>query len=121
MQRKEALVCCQGMIDNPDHWLTAVRRFAVAIVLKISYGLEVDGPSSRWIRLAENAANAVGKSGAPASSIMDRFPASKDSCCSVSLSVQEDSNQTVIHSSLFPGLASVHGEAAVRPHLEICH
>ncbi|AEO62931.1 uncharacterized protein THITE_154420 [Thermothielavioides terrestris NRRL 8126] len=77
MQRKEALVCCQGMIDNPDHWLTAVRRFAVAIVLKISYGLEVDGPSSRWIRLAENAANAVGKSGAPASSIMDRFPATR--------------------------------------------
>ncbi|SPQ21574.1 f2ac1eeb-b7f6-445d-8e4b-e27435fa4e97 [Thermothielavioides terrestris] len=77
MQRKEALVCCQGMIDNPDHWLTAVRRFAVAIVLKIAYGLEVDGPSSRWIRLAENAANAVGKSGAPASSIMDRFPATR--------------------------------------------
>lgn len=76
MQRREALICCQSMIDQPDRWLVAVRRFSVAIVLKISYGLEVDGPDSPWIQLAENAANAIGKSGAPASSVMDRFPAS---------------------------------------------
>jgi hypothetical protein len=46
-------------------------------VLQISYGLDVDGPSSPWIKLAEDSANAIGKSGAPASSIMDRFPASR--------------------------------------------
>ena len=76
LQRKEALSCCKGMLDNPDDWLNSARQFAVAVVLKISYGLDVDGPSSPWIRLADDTANAIGKSGAPASSIMDRFPAS---------------------------------------------
>jgi hypothetical protein len=77
LQRREALVCCKGMIENSDNWVNSVRRFAVAIMLKIAYGLEVDGPSSPWIQLAEDAANAIGKSGAPASSIMDRFPVSE--------------------------------------------
>lgn len=77
LQRREALICCKGFIDDPVNWTIAVRRFGVAIVLNISYGLEVDGPSSRWIKLAEESSNAIGKSGAPASSIMDRFPASE--------------------------------------------
>ncbi|KAK4031782.1 hypothetical protein C8A01DRAFT_21053 [Parachaetomium inaequale] len=77
LQRREAFICCRGMIDNPGDWLNAVRRFSVAIVLKIAYGLEVDGPESPWIQLAEDTANAIGKSGAPASSIMDRFPATR--------------------------------------------
>ncbi|KAK4157185.1 hypothetical protein C8A00DRAFT_11913 [Chaetomidium leptoderma] len=77
LQRKEALRCCQGMIDNPDDWLNSARQFAVAVVLKISYGLDVDGPNSPWIQLADDTANAIGKSGAPASSIMDRFPATR--------------------------------------------
>jgi hypothetical protein len=66
-----------GMIDNPDNWLNSARRFAVATVLEIAYGLKVDGPSSAWIQLADDTAHAIGKSGAPASSIMDRFPASE--------------------------------------------
>jgi len=65
------------MLDDPAAWMNSVRRFAVAIMLSISYGLEVDGPTSAWIKLADDSANAVGKSGAPASSIIDRFPASK--------------------------------------------
>ncbi|KAK4173810.1 cytochrome P450 [Triangularia setosa] len=73
-QLREALICCKGMLDDPENWVTAVRRFAVAIVLKISYGLDVDSPDSQWIKLAEESAEAIGKSGAPASSIMDRFP-----------------------------------------------
>ncbi|KAK4202012.1 cytochrome P450 [Triangularia verruculosa] len=73
-QLREALICCKGILDDPEDWVTAVRRFAVAIVLKISYGLEVNSPDSQWIKLAEESAEAIGKSGAPASSIMDRFP-----------------------------------------------
>ncbi|KAK4185184.1 cytochrome P450 1A2 [Podospora australis] len=73
-QRREALICCQGMLDDPENWINSVRRFSVAVVLKIAYGLEVDGSDSPWIKLADDSAEAVGKSGAPASSIMDRFP-----------------------------------------------
>lgn len=82
-QRKEALIFCKGLVGNPNDWLISVRRFSVAIVLQIAYGLEVEGPESQWIRLAEDTANAVGKSGAPASSIMDRFPASEYLGCYV--------------------------------------
>lgn len=75
-QLREALICCKSMLDDPENWVIAVRRFAVAIVLKISYGLDVDSPDSQWIKLAEESAEAIGKSGPPASSIMDRFPLS---------------------------------------------
>jgi cytochrome P450 len=77
LQRKEAVICCKCMIEEPEDWLNSIRRFSVAIVLKIAYGLDVDGQSSPWIQMADDTANAIGKSGAPASSIMDRFPASK--------------------------------------------
>jgi len=76
MQRKEALICCKGMTEDPENWVHAVRRCSVAIVLKIAYGLDVDGPTSPWIGLAEDSANAIGKAGAPGSSIMDLLPAS---------------------------------------------
>src|SRR5690349_12913846 len=76
-QRKEALIFCKGLLDNPQDWMNCVRRFSVAVVLKIAYGLDVDGPTSPWIKLAADSAEAVGKSGAPASSLMDRFPATR--------------------------------------------
>ena len=47
-------------------WLKAVRRCSVAIVLKIANGLDVDGPESPWIGLAEKSASAIGKAGVPA-------------------------------------------------------
>ncbi|KAK0618977.1 cytochrome P450 [Immersiella caudata] len=74
MQRKEALICCKSMVEDTTNWLQAVRRCSVAIVLKIAYGLDVDGPQSPWIDLAEKSATAIGKAGAPGSSIMDLFP-----------------------------------------------
>ena len=78
LQHKEALRYCLGILDNARTWHVAVRQFAVAIVLKIAYGLDVEGPESRWIKLAETVSQAISKSGAPASSLMDRIPASKD-------------------------------------------
>jgi len=88
MQRKEALVCCKGMMDDPANWLSAVRRCSVAIVLKIAYGLDVDSPESPWIGLAERSASAIGRAGAPGSSIMDVFPASKPHPQSVCIYMQ---------------------------------
>lgn len=76
-QRKEALIFCKGMIDDPANWMNCVRRFSVAIMLDIAYGLDVDGPDSPWIKMAEDSATAIGKAGAPASSIIDHLPASK--------------------------------------------
>ncbi|KAK1757145.1 cytochrome P450 1A2 [Echria macrotheca] len=74
LQRREALIFCQGMINDSDNWPNAVRRCSVAIVLKIAYGLDVEGPESKWIGIAEDSADAIGKAGAPGSSILDLFP-----------------------------------------------
>ncbi|KAK4464756.1 cytochrome P450 1A2 [Cladorrhinum samala] len=76
-QRREALILAKGVVDNPEDWMNCVRRFSVAVVLKITYGLDVDSHTSPWIKLGEDSAEAVGKSGAPASSLMDRFPATR--------------------------------------------
>ena len=77
LQHREALICCRTMMDDPAGWWNAVRRFSVAVMLDIAYGIEVDGPDSPWIKLADEASRAVGRSGAPASSIMDRVPISE--------------------------------------------
>ena len=76
-QKKQALLCLKSIADDPNSWNNAIRRFAVAIVLNISFGVDVDGPDSPWIKIADDAAEAISNSGAPASSIVDRFPASK--------------------------------------------
>jgi len=77
LQRKEALIFCQAMVNDPESWVNAARRCSVAMVLKIAYGLDVEGPESKWIGLAEDSAHAIGKAGAPGSSILDLFPASE--------------------------------------------
>jgi len=125
MQRKEALICCKSMIDDPANWLNAVRRCSVAIVLKIAYGLDVEGPESQWISLAEKSASAIGKAGAPGSSIMDLFPSSKsDAELRTSSGQMRDAAShlpLITRSSLPPGLAAVHGAPAIRPHLARCN
>jgi cytochrome P450 len=76
-QQRQALICLRNMLDDQVNYLSAIRRFAVAIVLNISYGIDVESPDSPWIKIADDAAEAISNSGAPASSIIDRFPASK--------------------------------------------
>lgn len=76
-QKKQALLCLKSISNDPNSWNNAIRRFAVAIVLNISFGVDVDGPDSPWIKIADDAAEAISNSGAPASSIVDRFPATR--------------------------------------------
>lgn len=75
-QKKQAALCMRNILDDAVNWQRATRQFAVAVMLNIAYGIDIDGPRSPWIKIAEDSAAAVGNSGAPASSIIDRFPAS---------------------------------------------
>ncbi|KAK1778024.1 cytochrome P450 [Copromyces sp. CBS 386.78] len=74
LQKKQAMIMCKNLIENPEDWMSAVTHFAVSIMMKIAYGIDVDTPTDRWVKLAAEASEAVGKAGAPASSIMDRIP-----------------------------------------------
>ncbi|EFX00004.1 cytochrome p450 monooxygenase [Grosmannia clavigera kw1407] len=76
-QQKEALICLHNILDDAENWTGSIRQFAVAIVLNIAFGIDVDGPCSPWIKTADDAADAIGHSGAPARSIVDQFPATR--------------------------------------------
>lgn len=75
-QRRQALICVRNLLEGSKDWAEYVRQFAIGIVLHISYGISVESEDSPWIKVSENTAQAISKSGSPASSIIDRFPAS---------------------------------------------
>ena len=109
-QKKYAMIMCKNLIENPEDWMAAVTHFAVSIMMKIAYGIETgNSPTSEWVKLAAEASEAVGKAGAPASSIMDRIPWSK--FFPPHLSDEQFANMTP--SSPLARLAAVHGASLV--------
>ena len=52
-------------------------RFAVAIVMKVSYGVDVVDNNDPYIQIADDAMYATGNGGTPANSIVDMFPPGK--------------------------------------------
>lgn len=76
-QRRQCLRSVQSIIQDTENWNKAIRRFTVAVVLNISYGIDIKGDDDPYIKLADDAAQAINNSGAPASSIVDRFPISE--------------------------------------------
>lgn len=77
LQKKQAMILCKNLIERPEEWMSAVTHFAVSIMMRLAYGIDVETPSDEWVKMAAEASEAVGKAGAPASSIMDRIPWSK--------------------------------------------
>jgi cytochrome P450 len=80
LQRREAIKAMQSIIrtnDDPMAWNNAIRMFAVAVVINIGFGVDIKDDKSPYIKIADNAATAISNAGAPASSIVDRFPASE--------------------------------------------
>ncbi|KAI1269158.1 putative O-methylsterigmatocystin oxidoreductase [Xylariaceae sp. FL1019] len=74
IQRREAINAVTSMISEPEQWQKAVRRFTVAIVLSISYGIDLHAKDDTYIKIADDAAEATRNVGPPASSILDRIP-----------------------------------------------
>lgn len=73
-QAQEARRTIARMMQHPDGWETSLRRFTVAIVLKVSYGVDVVNDDDAYIKIAEDAMAATGNGGAPANSIVDAVP-----------------------------------------------
>lgn len=59
----------------PLDWELELRRFAIGIVAKVAYGVDVDAIDHPWVKLSDDAGYATGHAGAPGSTIVDRFPA----------------------------------------------
>ncbi|RGP79472.1 hypothetical protein FLONG3_2433 [Fusarium longipes] len=74
LQRNEAHRAIKSIIERPDTWEKSLRRFAVAIVLQVSYGKEVSSDDDPYIRIANDAMYATGNGGVPANSVVDLVP-----------------------------------------------
>ncbi|RBR06433.1 uncharacterized protein FIESC28_11056 [Fusarium coffeatum] len=74
LQRNEAHHTVKDIIETPDTWEKSLRRFAVAIVLQVSYGTKVTSDDDPYIRIANDAMYATGNGGVPANSVVDLVP-----------------------------------------------
>ncbi|KAH7238285.1 cytochrome P450 [Fusarium tricinctum] len=74
LQTAEARKTVENMIKKPDTWETSLRRFAVAVVLQVSYGTEVLEDDDPYIQIVNDAMYATGNGGVPANSIVDLVP-----------------------------------------------
>ncbi|KAL6913504.1 hypothetical protein FSST1_011264 [Fusarium sambucinum] len=74
LQRNEAHRTVKAIMTRPGTWETSLRRFAVAIVLQVSYGTEVSSDDDPYIRIANDAMYATGNGGVPANSVVDLVP-----------------------------------------------
>ncbi|KAH7328195.1 cytochrome P450 [Stachybotrys elegans] len=72
-QLQECRRTINNMLCNSD-WENSLRRFTVAIVLKVSYGTDVFDENDPYIKIANDAMYAMGNGGAPANSIVEVFP-----------------------------------------------
>nr|XP_036588383.1 cytochrome p450 monooxygenase [Colletotrichum truncatum]KAF6799756.1 cytochrome p450 monooxygenase [Colletotrichum truncatum] len=74
LQETEARKSVLSIFQEPHNWEVSMKRFAVAIVLKVSYGVDVQDNDDPYIKIADDAMYATGNGGAPANSIVDIFP-----------------------------------------------
>ncbi|KAF6842127.1 cytochrome p450 monooxygenase [Colletotrichum plurivorum] len=77
LQVSEARKSVHNVVKDPKNWEVSMKRFAVAIVLKVSYGIEVHDDSDPYVKIADDAMYATGNGGVPANSIVDVFPAAR--------------------------------------------
>lgn len=74
LQTREARKTVRNIIQKQDGWENSLRRFAVAIVLQVSYGTDVPDDDDPYIQIANDAMYATGNGGAPANGIVDLVP-----------------------------------------------
>ncbi|KAF9526217.1 cytochrome P450 [Crepidotus variabilis] len=75
LQEKEILILLEGMMHDPDRFVDHLRRYAAAVILKITYGHDICSVNDLFVKLAQRAATMTIESGSPAASLVDFFPA----------------------------------------------
>ena len=77
IQEQEAHQAAIEIMANPQDWDTILRKYAMAVVLRIGFGLGVTQKDDPYVKMALDAEEATGKGGVPGASIVDFFPALK--------------------------------------------
>lgn len=75
LQTREARKSVASLVHDPRKpWELCLKRFAVAIVMKVSYGVDITDDSDPHVQIASDAMYATANGGAPANSIVENFP-----------------------------------------------
>ncbi|EDR09464.1 uncharacterized protein LACBIDRAFT_190116 [Laccaria bicolor S238N-H82] len=75
LQEKETLTLLDGLLNSPTAYIDHFKRYAAALILKITYGYDVHSVDDRLVRLAERAGTlTVQGAGSPAATLVDFFP-----------------------------------------------
>ena len=74
LQTREARRAVESIVDHPEKWETALRRYATAVVLGAGFGVSIEEDDSPYVRMAEDASYALAHGGAPAGSLIDFLP-----------------------------------------------
>ncbi|KAM3070403.1 hypothetical protein ACMFMG_010230 [Clarireedia jacksonii] len=74
LQEYEARQAVWSLNQRPRNWETPIRRFASAIVLKVAFGLNLEGNDDPYIKIAFDVAEAIGNGGSAGSTVVDYFP-----------------------------------------------
>ncbi|TVY35980.1 Cytochrome P450 monooxygenase [Lachnellula subtilissima] len=74
LQMKETHRLVKGMMKSPLEWELELRRFAIAVVANVSYGVDINTVDHQWVDLSDAAGYATSHAGAPGGTIVDRFP-----------------------------------------------
>ncbi|KAL1706793.1 cytochrome P450 [Schizophyllum commune] len=74
LQTREARRAVKSVVEHPEKWETALRRYAAAVVLGAGFGVSIERDDDPYVRMAEDASYALAHGGAPAGSLIDFFP-----------------------------------------------
>ncbi|PKS09030.1 hypothetical protein jhhlp_003643 [Lomentospora prolificans] len=74
LQVQESRRAAASMLAHDGTWNATLKRFSVAIVLMVSYGIQIDTDDDEYVKIANDALYVTGNGGLPAGSIVDLFP-----------------------------------------------
>ncbi|KAI1181168.1 putative O-methylsterigmatocystin oxidoreductase [Nemania sp. FL0916] len=74
IQAEEARRAARAIIADGQDWAILLRQFSTAVVLRIGFGIDVQGKDDQYIKMTLDVEEATGQGGVPAGSIVDFFP-----------------------------------------------
>lgn len=112
LQTREARRTVKDLLEHPESWEVSLRRFAVAIVLKVSYGVDVTDDHDPYVCIANDAMYATGNGGTLGNSIVDFFPLGKALLWNLGCRAPDSSSSSTLTQLSGAGLG-----AEIRPRL----
>ncbi|KAF9456701.1 cytochrome P450 [Collybia nuda] len=74
IQLGESRTLLQNLLANSDNRDDSVRRFATAIIIRVTFGHQITTDNDPYVKIADGIGYALGNAGSPGASAVDYFP-----------------------------------------------